>query len=95
MVKTITNTYQLTKNLSLGLDRTGLLVVPHEPKHLHEIGSRKRNVLLLMQASLNLNATPCEQFNKTIQLHKDPIESEIQGQVSKFHFKKSSGKEAQ
>ena len=48
-----------------------------------------------MQASLNFNATPSEQFNKTIQLHKDPIESEIQGQVSKFHFKKISGKEAQ
>ena len=41
-----------------------------------------------MQASLNFNATSCEQFNKTIQLHKDPIESEIQGQVSKFHFLK-------
>ena len=48
-----------------------------------------------MQVTLNFNATPCEQFNKTIQLHIDPIESEIQGQVSKFHFQKSAGKEAQ
>ena len=94
MLKTITSTYQLHNNLSIGLDRTDLYITGCSPRtktltwNRVQLTKRKRNVLFLMQEIQNFQHNTLWTVYERIQQHKDPIESEIQGQVSTFHSKK-------
>ena len=94
MLKTITSTYQLPNNLSIGLDRTDLYITGCSPRtktltwNRVQLTKRKRNVLFLMQATQNFQHNSLWTVSERIQQHTDPIESEIQWQVSIFHSKK-------